>query len=115
MAYAYTVEVPIPWSVYEQIRAELGWEPPPGLITHLVIETREGLRYLDVWESKQDCDRFFRERVHPAVDRVFARVGRSREQTGEPNPTLIQVKEVWAPKQLRDGRSTEGGRSGEKI
>lgn len=104
MSYAYTQDVPINWSIYEQIRGELGWETPPGLITHLVIELPEGgLRYVDVWETKEDCDAFFRDRVHPAVDRVLARAGRSRQQVGEPCSSPIRVKEVWAPRQLRNG------------
>lgn len=105
MPYAYTQDVPINWAVYEKIRVELGWNPPAGLITHLVVELPQGLRYIDVWESKEDCDRFFADRVHPAVDRVLARAGRSREQTGEPCQTAITVREVWAPQQLRDGKA----------
>jgi hypothetical protein len=97
MAYAFTQDVPIPWPVYEQIRKEIGVESPPGLIAHLVIQTEHGLRYVDVWETQEACDRFFDDRVHPAVDRVFARAGRSRAQTGEPCRTLIDVKEAWVP------------------
>jgi hypothetical protein len=26
-----------------------------------------GLRYIDVWESEEDCARAFDERIHPAV------------------------------------------------
>jgi hypothetical protein len=103
MSYAFTQDVPINWGIYEKIRAELGWEAPPGLIAHLVIELPEGLRYVDVWESKQACDSFYENRIHPAVDRVFASTGRSRQQSGEPCTVPIQVKEVWAPRQLRNG------------
>jgi hypothetical protein len=103
MAYAYTQDVPINWPVYEQIRKELGFDPPDGLIAHLVVKTEQGLQYIDVWDSKDACDRFFETRVHPAVDRVFARAGRSRATTGEPCQTPIEVKEVWAPRQLLDG------------
>lgn len=102
--HAFTQDVPIPWPVYEQIRQQLGLAPPPGLIAHLVLQTETGLRYVDVWESKEACDRFFDERVHPAVDAVFARAGRSRAVTGEPCSTPIVVKEVWAPHQLLDGK-----------
>jgi len=104
--YAFTQDVPIPWPVYEQIRKELGLAPPAGLVAHLVLQTETGLRYVDVWESKEHCDRFFDERVHPAVDAVLARIGRSRAATGEPCSTPIVVKEVWAPRQLLDGKIT---------
>lgn len=103
MPYAFTQDVPIPWPVYEQIRAELGTNPPEGLIVHLVIDREQGLRYVSVWESKEQCDRFMEERVHPAVDKVLARVGVSREKTGEPCQSPIGVREVWAPHQLLHG------------
>lgn len=108
--YSYTQDVPIPWQVYEQIRAELGTSPPPGLILHLVLQRDEGgLRYLDVWESKEQCERFMDERIHPAVDRVFAKQGLSRPKMGEPCQTPIQVHEVWAPQQLLEGRVAKAG------
>lgn len=81
MSYAYVQEVPINWAIYERIRAELGWETPPGLVAHLVIEMPEGLRYIDVWQSKEDADRFFEDRVHPGGSRAGARrpvAGRDR-------------------------------------
>jgi len=91
--YAYIQDVPITLPVYRQIKEEIGEDVPGGLLVHLVIETQEGLRYVDVWESQADCERFFDERVHPAVDRVFARVGRPRG--GEPRREEIVVHEVW--------------------
>ncbi len=91
--YAYAQDVPIKLPVYRQIKEEIGEDVPNGLLVHLVVETEEGLRYIDVWESRADCDRFFDERVHPAVDRVFARVGRPRG--GEPRREEIVVHEVW--------------------
>jgi hypothetical protein len=103
--YAFTQDVPIPWPIYEQIREELGLEPPAGLIAHLVLQTETGLRYVDVWESKQHCEAFMDARVHPALDRVFARAGRSRAATGEPCQSPIVVREVWAPRQLLRGRT----------
>ncbi|MEO8874698.1 MAG: hypothetical protein ABI461_03845 [Polyangiaceae bacterium] len=105
MPYAFTQDVPIPWPMYEQLRAELGTNPPDGLIVHLVLEREGGLlRYVDVWESKEHSDRFMAERVHPAVDAVLKRAGISREKTGEPCQTPIEVHEVWAPRQLMNGK-----------
>jgi hypothetical protein len=108
MPYAYTQDVPIPWPAYERIRAELGTKPPDGLIVHLVMKRESGLRYLSVWESKEHAERFIDERVHPAVDKVLALVGRSRAEIGEPENVPIEVHEVWAPQQLLGGRVIEG-------
>jgi hypothetical protein len=91
--YAYIQDVPITLPVYRQIKEEIGEDVPRGLLVHLVLETQEGLRYVDVWESQTDCERFFDERVHPAVDRVLARVGHPRG--GEPRREEIVVHEVW--------------------
>ena len=96
MSYAYIQDVPINLGLYQQIKAELGDEPPKGLIVHVVGQTEQGLRYLDVWESKEDCDRFFVEQVHPALDRVFARAG-FQQPASEPCRQELDVREVWKP------------------
>lgn len=49
-----------------------------------------GLRYIDVWESKEQCDRAFDERVHPAVDAAF---GGARPPV-EPSRDVLDVVEV---------------------
>lgn len=96
MTYAWIQDVPINMEIYEQIRAALGTVPPEGLIVHVVIQTEEGLRYLDVWDSKETCGRFFDERVHPVIGRVFAQVG-FQPPAEEPPRTLIDVRDVWKP------------------
>jgi hypothetical protein len=103
MPYAFTQDVPITWPVYEQIRRELGEAVPRGLIAHLVIETEKGLRYLDVWESKEQCMEFLSGRIHPILGRIMARAGIARPER-EPSQDPIEVREVWAPRQLLDGR-----------
>jgi hypothetical protein len=52
-----------------------------------------GLRYIDVWESKEKCDRAFDERVHPAVDTAF---GGARPPV-EPTLDVLEVIEVRGP------------------
>jgi len=64
MTYAFTQDVPIDAAFYRRIVEGLGDDPPKGLITHLALERPEGgLRYIDVWESEEDCDRFGEERL----------------------------------------------------
>ena len=103
MPSAFTQDVPIGWPVYEQIRRELGEVAPPGLIAHLVIDTGKGLRYLDVWESKEQCQEFLSGRIHPILGRIMARAGVPRPER-EPTQDRIEVREVWAPRQLLEGR-----------
>ena len=68
MTYTFTQDVPIDAAMYQRIREGLGDDPPKGLIVHLAVQQPEGgLRYFDVWESEEDCDRFAQERLHPVV------------------------------------------------
>jgi hypothetical protein len=71
MAYARTNLVGIDEAAYKAIMAQVGPEVPEGLIVHLAIKRPEGgLRYIDVWESEEDCRRFEDERLHPVVHRM---------------------------------------------
>jgi hypothetical protein len=96
MAYAFVQDVPINPEIYRQLKADIGDERPHGLIVHVVARTERGLRYLDVWESKEDWERFRDERVHPALERVFTQLGFQRP-AGEPPMQELEVLEVWKP------------------
>ena len=54
MTYAYTYDVPINAEIYARIKEGLGPDRPPGLIAHLAWRIEGGLRYVDVWQSKDD-------------------------------------------------------------
>ncbi len=72
MVYAYTQDVPIREDLYRKVIDELGPEPLDGQLLHLCVRLPGGaLRYIDVWESEEACERAFDERVHPAVDTAF--------------------------------------------
>ena len=96
MTYAFIQDVPIGPAVYKQIRTELGEQPPRGLVVHLVIRSDKGLRYVDVWESEQDWERFAEERLHKAVWGVLDRAGVPRPEV-EPQLQEIEVEDVWVP------------------
>ncbi len=70
--YAFTQDVPIDADFYAGINQRIGPEAMEGLLLHLAVRLPEGgLRYIDVWESEQACDKAFDERIHPAVDGAF--------------------------------------------
>ena len=88
MVYAYVQDVPIDETLYRRITAELGPEPLAGSLLHLCVRRPDGgLRYIDVWESKEACTKAFDERIHPAVDAAF---GGSRPGT-EPTVERLDV------------------------
>ncbi len=95
MPFAFTQDVPIDATAYARIVDGLGPEPPAGLIVHLAIERPEGgLRYVDVWESEADCERFTEERLHPVVHALLREVF-GDDLPPEPARTPASVIHVW--------------------
>lgn len=91
--YAFEQPVPITAEIYEKIRVRIGTEPLEGLIVHLVVRDPDGkVRYIDVWTSKDACDRAIRERIHPAVHAVFEE--EKFRPNGEPKRVPIDVIDV---------------------
>lgn len=75
MSYAFIQDVPADEAMYREIRKRLGDEPPKGLVAHVVIKREGGLRYVDVWDTEADWDRYRWEKVEPAVDGVLGELG----------------------------------------
>jgi len=92
MAYGFVHDVPLTEELYEQVRAEIGDEPPPGLIAHLVLRTGDTLRYVDAWESEADWDRFHDSSVHPALHKVLG-----FDPPAGMGPTPVDLVDVWVP------------------
>ena len=92
MTYAFTYD-PIGPGTYARIKEGLGPELPDGLIAHLALRTEAGLRYVDVWQSKDDFEAFAEHRLHPVVHPIL------QEMLGfvppEPARTVLDVIDVW--------------------
>ena len=71
MTFAFTYDVPITTEIYARIKEGLGPERPPGLIAHLTLQIENGLRYIDVWQSKDDFEVFAESRLHPVVHPIL--------------------------------------------
>jgi hypothetical protein len=67
MAYATLMEFDVDLDTHLKISAAAGDEPIKGLIVHAAGTSDNGVHSLDVWESKEDSDRFFAERLMPAM------------------------------------------------
>jgi len=95
MPYAFTQDVPIDAAFYQRIRDGLGDEPPAGLIVHFAVERPEGgLRYYDIWESEEACDRFGEDRLHPVVHTLLAEIF-GDQLPDEPERTPLPVIHAW--------------------
>ena len=93
MPYAFTYEVPITTEIYARIKDGIGPERPPGLIAHLAYRTETGLRYVDVWQAKDDCEAFEHDRIHPVVHPLL------QDMLGfvppEPPRTVLDLVDAW--------------------
>lgn len=95
MTYAFTQDVPIDATFYSRIVEGVGDVPPAGLVVHLAIERAEGgLRYIDVWESRDDCERFVEERLHPVVHGLLSEVF-GDDLPPEPEQVPLRVVHAW--------------------
>jgi hypothetical protein len=54
-------------------RLDVAANPPAGMIVHTAGWDEENgtFRIFDVWESRQDFDRFFTERLEPALNELM--------------------------------------------
>ncbi len=93
--YAFSQDVPIDATFYKRITDALGPDVPDGLLLHLAVERPEGgLRYLGVWESQDHCDRFSKQRLHPAVHPLLAEIF-GDALAPEPERITLPVVHAW--------------------
>jgi hypothetical protein len=63
--------------LYDAVNGEMDIEanPPPGLVFHWAGEVDGKFTITDVWQSRDDYDRFNAERLTPAIEKVAAAAG----------------------------------------
>ncbi len=91
MPYAFYYDVPANEQIYRQVKAELGDARPEGLLLQLVVKREDGLRHINVWESRQQWERFQEERIAPAVGKVLAAAGMTERP---PRPEVREMQLV---------------------
>ena len=67
MAYATLAEFDVDLDTHRKIADVAGEEPINGLILHTAGSSPNDVYSLDVWESKEDSERFFAEHLMPAM------------------------------------------------
>jgi hypothetical protein len=67
MAYTTLIEFDVDLDTHIKIGETLGDAPVKGLIVHAAGPSDRGVHSLDVWESKEDSERFYNERMIPAL------------------------------------------------
>jgi hypothetical protein len=72
---------------YQKVLAEIGSDAPPGRLAHAVGSTDDGLRFIDIWESREHAHRFERDHLLPAFAKVFG-----GDRSMNPKVTEIDVE-----------------------
>jgi len=70
MAFAILMEFDVDLDTHRTIGEAVGEGPIKGLIVHGAGPSEGGVYSLDVWESKEDSERFFAERMAPALKQL---------------------------------------------
>jgi hypothetical protein len=73
---------------YQKVLAEIGRDAPAGRLAHAVGSTDDGLRFIDIWESREDARRFQRDLLLPAFVKVFG-----DRRTSQPVVTELDVED----------------------
>jgi len=72
---------------YDQVIEKMGFTPggagAPGGLFHWVTETDDGIRVTDVWETREQFERFADDQIGPITQEV-----------GIPNPPQVSFHEV---------------------
>ena len=79
--------------MYDAVAARLGMEedPPRGMIVHSAAAMEGGgLRIVDIWESREDLDRFRQERLIPTIEATMREAGREMPG-GPPEMTISEI------------------------
>jgi hypothetical protein len=74
---------------FDQVMGQLGAEPA-GLEARYVGSTEDGLRVVTLWESKEHADRFFADRLGPALAKVLG-----PEPAGKPHVFGIEIARTY--------------------
>ena len=95
MSYGFVMDVPAPIDLYDALHAEIARRSAArggadGLLVHLARETRDGFQVTEVWESKEQCDRFTVDVVRPAL----------AELSGGQPPAPEPAREEFEPRGL---------------
>ena len=58
--------------IYEQVRAEIGWDhdPPAGCLLHIAAFDEAGAHTVDIWDNEEDLKDYLEDRFLPALRKL---------------------------------------------
>ena len=78
-------------AISERLRQQ--GELPAGLLVHTAGFTGNGFRIFEVWESREDFERFLNDRLMPLIQEVVS------DDDGEPQTTIYELHNFIASPQ----------------
>lgn len=90
MAIAILMEFDVDLDTHIKIGEAVGDDPIKGLILHGGGPSERGVYSLDVWETKEDSERFFAERMMPALQKLGIEGGPPLSYQEFELPVLLQ-------------------------
>jgi hypothetical protein len=77
--------------LYDRVRSDVNWEEnvPDGAQFHVAWVGSDGFHVLDLWDSREDFQRFVEQRLMPGVQRAGIQT--------QPNVELSDAYAVFAP------------------
>ena len=100
MTYGVVIDVPAPIEMYDQVHAEVQRRvtgPLDGFLCHIGRPTPAGFQVIEVWETKEQSDRYNEQYVGPVIRELF---GDQAPQAGmvvdefEPRGLLVPSAQV---------------------
>jgi hypothetical protein len=99
MTYAFTIRAPLPIEVYDASHAEImrsaGEGGADGLILHMARVLPDGFEVLEIWQSREHAERFNREVVVPALERVGVPADAPEPELTEFEPRVVMALQVY--------------------
>ncbi len=88
MAFGISLDVAAPVELYDALHAEVARRSGPvdGLLLHVGRATRDGFQVIEVWETREQCDRYNEEVVLPALARL------TQGQPPRPAPPRVEFE-----------------------
>ena len=71
---------------YDAVSQEIGWPEnwPKGLSFHVAGETADGMRLVEIWDSRENYDLWMDETIQPAIQKVAGAPGHEAAAAAPP-------------------------------
>ena len=99
MTYGFVMDVPLPIEMYDAVHAETKRRmdgPVEGLLCHVGRATGSGFQVMEIWESKELCDRYEAEVVQPVLTQMAGGrpVPQPAKEEFEPRGLIVPAAQV---------------------